>query len=77
MELLILLLVLVCSMVSAAAAVLVLADRRRERGYLAAERDAAQAMEAEEQRRSRAMEEGVENLMRFSVNGQDGFGGLL
>ena len=36
------------------------------------------AMEAqveEELRRGRAMDEGVDNLMRFSVNGQDGFGG--
>lgn len=29
----------------------------------------------EELRRGRAMDEGVDNLMRFSVNGQDGFGG--
>jgi len=29
----------------------------------------------EEARLSRAMAEGVDNLMRFSVRGQDGFGG--
>lgn len=28
----------------------------------------------EEARRSREMEEGFDNLMRFSVNGKDGFG---
>ena len=29
----------------------------------------------EELRRGRAMDEGFDNLMRFAVNGQDGFGG--
>lgn len=27
-------------------------------------------------RRSRAMDEGFDNLMRYSVNGNDGFGGV-
>ena len=29
----------------------------------------------EELRRGRAMDEGFDNLLRFAVNGQDGFGG--
>jgi hypothetical protein len=32
--------------------------------------------EAEAQRRSREMDEGFDNLMRFSVRGNDGFGGV-
>jgi hypothetical protein len=35
---------------------------------------AEEAMEAEA-KRSAAMDEGFENIMRFSVNGHDGFGG--
>ena len=35
---------------------------------------AEEAMEAEA-KRSAAMDEGFENIMRFSVNGRDGFGG--
>ena len=45
--------------------------RRRERK---AEAAVDRAME-EESRRSRAMDEGFDNLMRYAVNGQDGFGG--
>ena len=35
---------------------------------------AEEAMESEA-KRSAAMDEGFENIMRFSVNGHDGFGG--
>lgn len=38
---------------------------------------AAMDEEAEEARRSRSMDEGFDNLMRFSVRGHDGFGGTL
>lgn len=38
------------------------------------EGDEERARAEEETRRSREMEEGFENLMRFSVNGKDGFG---
>lgn len=31
--------------------------------------------EQEELRRGKAMDDGFDNIMRFSVNGQDGFGG--
>lgn len=45
------------------------------------ERTAEKAMQElaaeEEERRSREMTEGFDNLMRFGVNGQDGFGGAL
>ena len=33
------------------------------------------ADEQEELRRGKAMDDGFDNIMRFSVNGQDGFGG--
>ena len=37
---------------------------------------AAMDVQAEEEaRRGRAMDEGFDNLMRFAVNGQNGFGG--
>lgn len=53
---------------------------RRER-TAARERTAEKAMQdaaaEEEERRSREMAEGFDNLMRFGVNGQDGFGGAL
>ena len=38
------------------------------------EGDEERARAEEETRRSREMEEGFENLMRFSVDGKDGFG---
>ena len=45
-------------------------------GKSAAERlDAAVEEEQEAIRRSREMDEGFDNLMRFSVRGTDGFGG--
>jgi hypothetical protein len=33
-------------------------------------------VERESMRRSREMDEGFDNLMRYSVNGNDGFGGV-
>ena len=38
--------------------------------------DEAVEEEREAIRRSRAMDEGFDNLMRYSVNGNDGFGGV-
>jgi hypothetical protein len=38
--------------------------------------DEAVEEEQEAIRRSRAMDEGFDNLMRYSVNGNDGFGGV-
>ena len=46
-------------------------EAREERKLYA---KAEEAMEAEA-KRSAAMDEGFENIMRFSVNGHDGFGG--
>ena len=48
-------------------------DLRRRAGRKA-EEAVDRAME-EESRRSRAMDEGFDNLMRYAVQGQDGFGG--
>lgn len=75
-SILILLMVISCCLSSASAA-LVLLERSGDRMYKARERAAEKAMEEEELRRSREMEEGVDNLMRFAVNGHDGFGGAL
>ena len=48
---------------------------RSREGCDAPEDGAAERAQAEEEmRRSREMEEGFDNLMRFSVNGKDGFG---
>ena len=47
----------------------------REQSRRSEERaQAAMDEQAEELRRGRAMDEGFDNLMRFAVNGQDGFG---
>lgn len=35
-----------------------------------------QRLAEEDERKSRAMDEGFDNLMRYSVRGQDGFGGM-
>ena len=53
------------------------AEMRKREKHDAKELDAKveAAMEAEA-KRSAAMDEGFENIMRFSVNGHDGFGGV-
>lgn len=55
---------------------LLFADMRKREAREERKLDAKveEAMEAEA-KRSAAMDEGFENIMRFSVNGHDGFGG--
>ena len=55
---------------------LLFADMRKREAREERKLDATaeEAMEAEA-KRSAAMDEGFENIMRFSVNGHDGFGG--
>lgn len=48
--------------------------RREKRDEQKLDAKVEAAMEAEA-KRSAAMDEGFENIMRFSVNGHDGFGG--
>ena len=48
--------------------------KREEREERKLDAKVEEAMEAEA-KRSAAMDEGFENIMRFSVNGHDGFGG--
>jgi hypothetical protein len=75
MEWLVLLLVVLSSCLSLLAVLVQFREQMRTRAYRRQEAAAARGMEEEELRRSLAMDEGVDNLMRFSVNGHDGFGG--
>ena len=69
---LILLLILLCADVSVTLMIwLRLTERERSERY---DRKVDEALE-EDTRRSKAMDDGFDNLMRYSVMGRDGFGG--
>ena len=56
-----------------------LRERRKKLNWKKSELEAEsnlQRLAEEDERKSRAMDEGFDNLMRYSVRGQDGFGGM-
>lgn len=68
---------LACLVMLSAAVAMIFTSRIFEKAYKKQEELAEDAMKksAEEERKSRAMDEGFANLMQYSVRGQDGFGG--
>lgn len=75
MELTVIVVLLVANLLMSGALLGVVLGREQFRRSEGRAQAAMDEQVEEELRRGRAMDEGVDNLMRFSVNGQDGFGG--
>ena len=75
MELTVIVVLLVANLLMSGALLGVVLGREQFRRSEGRAQAAMDEQVEEELRRGRAMDEGVDNLMRFAVNGQDGFGG--
>lgn len=67
-----------CLLVSAAVLFILAYERGVSRGYRKRESEAEDKLKQaaeEEERKSRAMDDGFANIMQYSVRGHDGFGG--
>ncbi len=67
-----------CLFVAAAVLFILVYERGVDRGYRHRESQAEEKMKQaaeEEERKSRAMDDGFANIMQYSVRGHDGFGG--
>ena len=67
-----------CLLVSAAVLFILSYERGVSRGYRKRESEAEDKLKQaaeEEERKSRAMDDGFANIMQYSVRGHDGFGG--
>lgn len=75
MELTVIVVLLVANLLMSGALLGVVLGREQFRRSEGRAQAAMDEQVEEELRRGRAMDEGFDNLMRFAVNGQDGFGG--
>lgn len=75
MELTVIVVLLVANLLMSGALLGVVLGREQFRRSEGRAQAAMDEQVEEELRRGRAMDEGFDNLMRFAVNGHDGFGG--